>query len=94
MKLDLQTNELSVVETQPTILMANGMTKTAGGENILVLSQGKNVTGGGVYELNRKTLQVKPILTSFFGNKFNSPNDIEITNDGILFFSDPPYGFE
>lgn len=94
LKFDLETDELSILDTRPSIEMANGMTKTADGQNILVLSQGFNSTGGGVFRLNRETLEVDPILTSYFGKQFNSPNDIEITSDGIMFFSDPPYGFE
>ncbi len=82
------------LDTEPYIQMANGMTKTADRENIIVLSQGYNTTGGAIFVLDRKTLKAKPLLTSFFGREFNSPNDIEITSDGILFFSDPPYGFE
>lgn len=92
MALNLQTNVTTKLET--SIMMANGMTKTADGENILVLSQGFNTTGGGIYELNQNTLKAKPIVTSFYGKQFNSPNDIETTKDGIIFFSDPPYGFE
>lgn len=94
MKLDLETNELHVLETNPYIQMANGMTKTADGENILVCSQGFNTTGATILELDRKNLETKPVLTSFFGKQFNSLNDIEITVDGIIFLSDPPYGFE
>lgn len=92
MKLHLKTNQVSKVET--SIMMANGMTKTTDGKNLLVLSQGFNTTGGGVYELNRETLQANPVVTSLYGKQFNSPNDIETTRDGIIFFSDPPYGFE
>ena len=94
MKLDLETNEMNILDTDPYIQMANGMTKTADRENILVLSQGFNNTGGAIFELNRKTLQAKPVLNSFFGRHLNSPNDIKTTSDGIIFFSDPPYGFE
>ncbi len=94
LKFDLETDELSILDTEPSIEMANGMTKTADGQNILVLSQGFNKTGGGIFELNRETLKVESVVTSFFGRQFNSPNDIEITSDGIIFFSDPAYGFE
>jgi len=96
MKLDLATNTLSNItkSISPKLLMANGMTKTADGKNIIALSQGFNTTGGGIYEINRESLVSTPIVTSFYGNPFNSPNDIEITHDGIIFFSDPVYGFE
>lgn len=96
MKLDLATNNVSTLteSISPKILMANGMTKTADGKNLIVLSQGFNATGGGIYEINRESLISTPIVTSFYGNPFNSPNDLEITHDGIIFFSDPVYGFE
>lgn len=58
------------------------------------MANGINTTGGAIYGLNRKTLQAKPILNSFFGRELNSPNDIETTSDGIIFYSDPPYGVE
>jgi gluconolactonase len=94
-RLDLATNELSVVSPSPDIVMANGMTKTAGdGKNILVLSQGFNDTGGVIYELDPTTLQATPLVSTFYGTEFNALNDIKVTNDGIIFFTDPVYGFE
>lgn len=94
-KLDLTTLELTVLQTNPPILMANGMVKAPDGRNILALSQGFNDTGGGVYEIDRETLQVTTIVDNFYGLSFNSLNDIQTTaTDNILFFSDPSYGFE
>jgi gluconolactonase len=93
-RLGLTTNRLSVVSPSPDIVMANGMTKTADGKNILALSQGLNDTGGVIYQLDPTTLQATPILSSFNVTKFNSLNDIKVTADGIIFFSDPVYGFE
>jgi len=96
MKLDLSTNALSnLSETiSPKIPMANGMSTTADGKNILALSQGFNTTGGGIYEIDRESLVSTPILNSFYGEPFSSPNDIVTTHDRIIFFNDPPYGFE
>ncbi len=34
------------------------------------------------------------LANSFNGKKFNSPNDVVVTNNGELFFTDPPYGLE
>jgi hypothetical protein len=94
-RLDLKLMELSTVNSAPVdILMANGMTKTADGQNILALSQGFNSTGGAIYELNRNTYEATAILDTFYGKKFNALNDIKVTSDGIIFFSDPVYGFE
>jgi gluconolactonase len=34
------------------------------------------------------------ICGDYEGKKFNSPNDLAISNDGIIYFTDPPYGLE
>lgn len=34
------------------------------------------------------------VVTSYNGKRFNSPNDITKDNDGVLYFTDPPYGLE
>jgi SMP-30/Gluconolactonase/LRE-like region len=94
-KLDLSTNELSTITPNPPIPMANGMKLSPDGKNILVLSQGFNTTGGGIFQLNSETLESTPIVTGFYGRSFNSLNDIAITSDGDLaFITDPAYGFE
>jgi sugar lactone lactonase YvrE len=94
-KLDLGSMELSTVRSTPVdIPMANGMTKTPDGQNILVLSQGFNLTGGAIYEMDRNTYEATAILDTFYGSNFNALNDIKATSDGIIFFSDPVYGFE
>lgn len=51
-RLDLATNEMSVVSLSPDIVMANGMAKTADEQNILIFSQGFNDTGGAICELD------------------------------------------
>jgi len=96
MKLDLATKVVSNLtdSISPMIPMANGMTKTPDGKSIIVCSQGFNETDGKLIEFNRESLISKPVLESFFGFGFNSPNDIEITSDGLIFFSDPVYGYE
>lgn len=34
------------------------------------------------------------ICDNFAGKRFNSPNDLSIRSDGIIYFTDPPYGLE
>lgn len=41
-----------------------------------------------------KTKQKTPLATKFEGKRFNSPNDITRRKDGVIFFTDPPYGLE
>jgi gluconolactonase len=35
---------------------------------------------------------VRAIVDAFDGKKFNSPNDVVVTSDGTVWFTDPPYG--
>ena len=35
---------------------------------------------------------ITPLSTHFKGKKLNSPNDLDISSDGSVFFTDPPYG--
>jgi gluconolactonase len=35
-----------------------------------------------------------PIATAYRGKRFNSPNDVVRRSDGIVFFTDPPYGLK
>ena len=37
---------------------------------------------------------ISVIADSYAGKKFNSPNDVAVRNDGVLFFTDPDYGLE
>ncbi len=34
----------------------------------------------------------KPLAQNFGGKRFNSPNDLDISKDGEVYFTDPPYG--
>ncbi|BDZ48506.1 gluconolactonase [Frondihabitans sucicola] len=35
---------------------------------------------------------VTPVVDSFEGRRFNSPNDVVVASDGAIWFTDPPYG--
>jgi gluconolactonase len=35
---------------------------------------------------------IVPVVDSFAGKKFNSPNDVVVKSDGTVWFTDPPYG--
>jgi gluconolactonase len=35
---------------------------------------------------------VAPVVTTHGGKRLNSPNDLVLRSDGLLYFSDPPYG--
>lgn len=45
-----------------------------------------------VARLDVRTKQKTPLATHFNGKRFNSPNDVIKRRDGVIFFTDPPYG--
>jgi gluconolactonase len=47
-----------------------------------------------IQTLDLKTKTRKPVATNFEGKKFASPNDVIRMKNGVLFFTDPPYGFK
>jgi gluconolactonase len=46
-----------------------------------------------IQKLDLKSKKKTPVATAFDGKKFSSPNDVTRMKSGVLFFTDPPYGF-
>lgn len=46
-----------------------------------------------IQRLDLATKQKTPVATTFEGKKFSSPNDVVKMKNGVIFFTDPPYGF-
>jgi gluconolactonase len=46
-----------------------------------------------IQKLDLKSKKKTAVATAFDGKKFSSPNDVVKTRAGVLFFTDPPYGF-
>jgi gluconolactonase len=46
-----------------------------------------------IQKLDLKSKKKKPVAALFDGRKFSSPNDVAKSKSGVLFFTDPPYGF-
>lgn len=40
------------------------------------------------------TLKTEVVLNNFFGHRFNSPNDVVITEESVAFFTDGYFGFD
>jgi gluconolactonase len=47
-----------------------------------------------IQQLNLASKKKKALATNFEGRKFSSPNDVAKMKSGVLFFTDPPYGFK
>lgn len=54
----------------------------------LILASHKNKA---LVAYNSSTKQQQLVATEFQANPFNSPNDIAITSDGVIYFTDPNY---
>ncbi len=48
----------------------------------------------GIQKLDLKSKKKTPVAMSFEGKKFASPNDVARMKNGVIFFTDPPYGFK
>jgi len=68
---------------------ANGLT-VFDAKSILIADTGNR----GIQRLDLKTKKKTPVAMSFEGKKFSSPNDVVKMKNGVIFFTDPPYGFK
>ncbi len=46
-----------------------------------------------IQKLDRASKKKTPVATAFDGKKLSSPNDVVRASSGVLYFTDPPYGF-
>ncbi|MDB6024746.1 MAG: Gluconolactonase [Verrucomicrobiales bacterium] len=65
---------------------ANGNTIDRKGNLISCEHSGRKVV------LENSKGEVKPLIETFDGKKFNSPNDAAVKSDGTIWFTDPDYG--
>src|SRR5262245_9308920 len=68
---------------------ANGLAILDAG-SILVADTGNRA----IQKLDRATKAKTPVAEKFDGRKFSSPNDVTRMKSGVIFFTDPPYGFK
>ena len=60
-------------------------------DNSILLADSGN---RGIQRLDLATRTKTPVAMSFEGKKFSSPNDVVMMKNGVVFFTDPPYGFK
>ncbi|KGK58823.1 gluconolactonase [Xanthomonas arboricola] len=68
---------------------ANGLYAEPSG-TVLLADSGTRI----VARLDPVTRKKTPLATRFEGKRFNSPNDVVRRSDGVVFFTDPPYGLK
>ena len=79
-----------VVGEEPQIWMED----TVAGTNGLAVDSSGNLVGarqldGSLSYIDWQSKQVTPIVTSYEGKRFNSPNDLTISHDDTVYFTDP-----
>jgi gluconolactonase len=63
-------------------------------DGIIFCAQGTDKIGtGGLYYMPRNAPPAA-LVTNFHSRDFNSVNDVVVSKDGCLWFTDPTYGFE
>jgi gluconolactonase len=66
---------------------ANGQTFAADGRIVFCEQNGRRVSA-----MNPDGSDVATLVETWSGQRLNSPNDIVSRSDGLLYFTDPPYG--
>ena len=79
-----------VIGEKPQVWMED----TLAGTNGLAVDGKGNLVGarqldGSLSYIDWQTKQVTPIVTSYQGKRFNSPNDLTIADDDTVYFTDP-----
>ena len=68
---------------------ANGQTFARNGKVVFCEQNGRRVSSMG-----QDGSRVETVVENWSGQRLNSPNDIVARSDGLLYFTDPPYGVE
>jgi len=68
---------------------ANGLEAEPGG-TVLLADSGSRL----IARFDPATKQRTTLAATFDGKRFNSPNDVARRSDGVVFFTDPPYGLK
>ncbi|UKE49125.1 MULTISPECIES: SMP-30/gluconolactonase/LRE family protein [Xanthomonas translucens group] len=68
---------------------ANGLQAEPSGSVLLADSGNRSIA-----RLDPATRRKTPLASTYDGHRFNSPNDLVRRSDGVVFFTDPPYGLK
>lgn len=80
------------VYPKPQLTVPNGAYYHKG--SVYWAQEGNYTVPGGIVRMDPQTLRTEFVLNNFLGHRFNSPNDVVITREGVAFFTDGYYGFD
>lgn len=85
-------NPSGAAGTDPALVRepgANGLALDAGGALLIANSGGRSID-----RVDLSTGRRIVLADRYAGKRFNSPNDLHVARDGVIWFTDPPYGFK
>jgi len=85
----LEPDRITVLRTNANAV--NGMTLGLDGR-LVVCEQGTLCGLARISRIDRKTGAAQTVLDAFDGRPLNSPNDVVVSRDGAIWFTDPSYG--
>ena len=88
-RLDLATGDVTVVRADANT--ANGMTLDREGR-LVVCEQGTLEGPARITRFDRRTRTWETLADAYDRRPLNSPNDVVVSRDGAVWFSDPSYG--
>ena len=71
----------------PSLCVIDGQTFAADGRIVFCEQNGRRVS-----RMDIDGTAVETVVETYEGKRLNSPNDIVARSDGLLYFTDPPYG--
>lgn len=80
------------VYPNPPLTIANGAYYFNG--SVYWAQEGNFTTPSAIVQMDPKTLETKVVKNNFYGHRFNSMNDVVISDQGIAFFTDGYYGWD
>jgi gluconolactonase len=87
----LQLDGARVTVVRDDANMANGMTVDGDGR-LVICEQGTHTTPGAITRMDLVTGEVETVVDTHDGLPLNSPNDVVVSRDGAIWFTDPSYG--
>lgn len=80
------------VNPEPQLTVGNGAYWHNG--SVYWAQEGNYTNPGGIVRMDPLSLKTEVVLNNFFGHRFNSPNDVVVTKDGVAYFTDGYYGYD
>jgi len=81
--------KVSVVLAQSN--MANGMTLDREGR-LIICEQGTRLEAARISRMDLRDGVIETVVDAWRGLRFNSPNDVVVSSEGAIWFTDPSYG--